>query len=180
MVIAINEDVLQTQVMQVQAELFGLSTGALDERRQSLHHAPPSLHLFSYTLLPLVHLSDQEGAPLMTPVVTIHQIARPFPLFLAFLDVPFVTVIATVTRNGLQMMMTRGLDLVRVEMQAVWSGLTLVLTDDTSDLAFNAGLKVRLRAGPWTKVYLHWVNEVTSIRTEERPRDDRTNMKLSR
>jgi hypothetical protein len=36
-----------------------------------------------------------------------------------------------------------------------------------------------LRAGPWTKVDFRRVDEVTSIRTEERPRDDRANMKLS-
>ena len=179
MVIAINEDVLQTQVMQIEAELFGLSAGVLYESHQSLHHALPSVHLFSNTLLPLVQMSDQEGAPLMTSVVTIHSITGSIPLFLALLDIPFVTVIATIVRNGLQVMMPRGLDLVRVEMQAVWSGLTLVLTDDTSSLALNAGLKVRLSAGPWTKVDFRWVNEITSIRTEERPGDDRTNMKLS-
>jgi len=74
----------------------------------------------------------------------------------------------------------RRLDLVGVEMEAMWCGLTLVLTNDTSNLALNAGLKIRLRAGPWAKVYLRWVSEIASIRTEEWPGDDLTNMKLAR
>src|ERR1700677_4049966 len=85
MVVAVNKDVLQTQVMQIQAELFGLPAGVLDESHQSLHHALPSVHLFLYTLLPLVQMSDQEGAPLMTSVVTIHRITGSIPLFLALL-----------------------------------------------------------------------------------------------
>jgi hypothetical protein len=105
----------------------------------------------------------------MTSVVAIHRITGSIPLFLALLDVPFVTVIATIIRNGLEVMMPRRLDLVRVEMQAMRSGLTLVLTDDTSDLALNASLKIRLRAGPWTKVDFGRVNKIPSIRTEERP-----------
>lgn len=75
-------------------------------------------------------------------------------------------------------MVSRGLNLVRVEVYTVRSGLALILSDDAANLASDASLEVRVSCGPRTEVYFLWVNEVTSIRTEERPRDDGANMKF--
>ena len=72
MILGINENVLHTQVMEIDSELVGLSARVPQERDESLHHALPPTHLFSYALLPLLQMSDQKGAPLMASVVTIH------------------------------------------------------------------------------------------------------------
>lgn len=49
------------------------------------------------------------------------------------------------------------------------SSLALILSDDAANLAVDASLEVCVSCGPRTEVYFRWVNEVTSIRTEERP-----------
>ena len=72
MILAINENVLQTQVMEIDSELVGLSARVLQECDESLHHVLPPIHLFSYALLPLFQMSDLKGTPLMASIVTIH------------------------------------------------------------------------------------------------------------
>ena len=72
MILAINENVLHTQVMEVDSELVGQSARALQECDESLHHVLPPVHLFSYDLLPLLQMGDQKGTPLMASIVTIH------------------------------------------------------------------------------------------------------------
>lgn len=71
-VLGINENVLHTQVMEIESELVGLSAGALQECDETLHHALPPTHLFSYALLPLIQMCDQKGAPLMASIIAIH------------------------------------------------------------------------------------------------------------
>lgn len=77
-------------------------------------------------------------------------------------------------------MVSRGLNLVRVEVYTVRSRLALILSDDATNLAVDASLEVRVSRGPRTEVYFCWVNEVTSIGTEERPGDDGANMEFPR
>jgi hypothetical protein len=101
MILGINENVLHTQVMEINSELVGLSARALQEYDESLHHALPPIHFFSHALLPLLQMSDQEGTPLVASIVTIHSIARSIPLLFTLLDVPFIAIITTITRNGL-------------------------------------------------------------------------------
>jgi len=54
----------------------------------------------------------------------------------------------------------------------VRSSFALILSDDAPNLSVDASLEISPGVGPGTKVYLRWMNEITSITTEERPRDD--------
>lgn len=58
------------------------------------------------------------------------------------------------------------------------SGLALVLSDDAPNLAADASLEVRASCGPGAKVYFCWVDEITSVGTEEGPRNDGANMEF--
>lgn len=58
------------------------------------------------------------------------------------------------------------------------SSLALVLSDDAPNLAVDASLEVRSSCRPGTEVYFSRVNEITSIRTKERPRDYGANVKF--
>jgi len=60
----------------------------------------------------------------------------------------------------------------------VRSGLALVLSNDAPNLAVDASLEVRASCGPGTEVYFRWVDEITSVGTEEGPRDDWANMEF--
>jgi hypothetical protein len=72
MILGINENVLHTQVMEIESELVWLSAWVLQECDESLHHVLPPIHLFSYALLPLLQMSDQKGTPLVASIVTVH------------------------------------------------------------------------------------------------------------
>ena len=103
-VVRVNEDVLETEVMAVKSELLGTIIKGRPDK--PIHQSHPPAHLLLDTALPLRRVCKKESAPLHSPVIPIHHITGPFPLFFTFFKIPFVTVVTLIAWNGSQSMMS--------------------------------------------------------------------------
>src|SRR5277367_2757045 len=179
MIILINEHILQTQIMAFHPKLLttiAIATSTVYPDTQPLHDLYPPLHLLPHTLNPSLHMSNQKRAPLHAPVISIHDIPRPFPLFLALLQVPLVALVALVSRDGRQPTMSGRAYLVRIEMKLVRRRFPLVLANDAVDLTLRTRNQVRLGRRPRSAIDLVRMREFAPIGPEKSPRNDRTDM----
>ncbi len=183
-VVFVNKHVLQVQVMAIEHKLLWLLLTTtpialtVRDHTQALHHCQEPRHLLLHALLTLRQVRNKERRALHPAVILVHRVARTLPLRLALLPVPLVRCVRAIVRQRRHLVVPRRLDLVRVEVQAVWCGLALVLEDHTLNLALNARRQILVRCPPWPAVQLVGVRELAAVRAEEGPGDDRPDVRL--